>query len=135
MTSVLLNLDLANNTISPCFFFISLIIDLYFSVPVVIAQIFNPITELVIPTGIPAKEAKAQIEIHPVIAEAKNQYNLELYKLFCAFYSSIHFALFLRVNYFLVYIFQSKFLTHIFKVIIYFQLNQESLLSQLILIL
>ena len=35
------------------------------------AQIFNPIAELVFPIGIPSKEAKAEIEIHPVIAEAK----------------------------------------------------------------
>ena len=33
-----------------------------------------------------------------------------------------------------IYIFQSKFLTFIFKVIIYFQLNQEFLISQLILL-
>ena len=45
------------------FFF--LIIDLYFVIPAVIAQIFNPILELVIPIGIPSKEAKAEIEIHP----------------------------------------------------------------------
>ena len=45
-------------------FFFS-IIDLYFVIPAVIAQIFNPILELVIPIGIPSKEAKAEIEIHP----------------------------------------------------------------------
>ena len=61
------------------FFF--LIIDLYFLIPAVIAQIFNPIAELVIPIGIPIKEAREEIEIHPIIAEAKIksvQYNLEL---------------------------------------------------------
>ena len=31
-------------------------------IPAVIAQIFNPISELVIPIGIPSKEAKAEIE-------------------------------------------------------------------------
>ena len=35
------------------------------------AQIFNPITEFVIPIGIPVKEAKTEIGIHPVIVEAK----------------------------------------------------------------
>ena len=45
--------------------------DLYFLIPVVTAQIFNPITELVIPIGILGKVAKAEVEIHPVIAEAK----------------------------------------------------------------
>ena len=34
-----------------------------------IAQIFNPIAELVTPVGVPIKEAKAETEIHPVIVE------------------------------------------------------------------
>ena len=45
--------------------------DLYFLFPAAIAQIFNPVAELVIPIGIPIKEAKAEIEIHPVNVEAK----------------------------------------------------------------
>ena len=48
-----------------------LIIDLYFLIPAVIAQIFNPIAELIIPIGISLKEAKAEIEIHLVIVEPK----------------------------------------------------------------
>ena len=40
-------------------------------IPAVTAQIFNPIAELVISIGIPTKETKAEIEIHPVIVEAK----------------------------------------------------------------
>ena len=52
-------------------FFFFLIIDLYFLIPTVIAEIFNPIAKLVIPIGIPIKEAKAEIEIHPVNVEAK----------------------------------------------------------------
>ena len=48
-----------------------LIIDLRFLIPAVIAQIFNPIAELVIPIGIPSKEAKVEIEIYPVIVEVK----------------------------------------------------------------
>ena len=51
------------------FFFI--IIDLYFLIAAVIAQIFNPIAELVILIGIQTKEAEAEFEIHPVIVEAK----------------------------------------------------------------
>ena len=39
--------------------------------PAVMAQIFNPIAELIIPIGTPGKEAKEEIEIHPVNAEAK----------------------------------------------------------------
>ena len=71
MTSMLFNLDFANNTILSCFFFLFLIVDLYFLIPVVIAQIFNSSAELVIRIGIPIKEAKAKAEIHPVITEAK----------------------------------------------------------------
>ena len=56
---MLFNLDFANNTILSCFFFFFLIIDLYFLIPAAIAQIFNPIAELVIPIGIPSKETKA----------------------------------------------------------------------------
>ena len=52
-------------------FFFFLIIDLYFLIPAVIAQIFNAVAELVIPIGIPTKEAKAEMETHPVIVEAK----------------------------------------------------------------
>ena len=76
----------------PCFFFFFLIIDLYFLIPAAIAQIFNPV------------EGKAEIEIHPVMVEAKRRtclIYLELYKLFCAFYSSMHFSLFLQGNSFL----------------------------------
>ena len=40
---------------------------LYFFIPIVIAQIFNPVTELVIPIVITIVETKAEIEIHPVI--------------------------------------------------------------------
>ena len=70
-TSMLFNLDFANSTISSCFFFFFLIIELYFLIPAVIAKIFNLIAEIVIPIGIPSKEGKAGTEIHPVISEAK----------------------------------------------------------------
>ena len=95
--NMLFNLDFANNTISSCFFFFFLIIDLYFLIPAVIAQIFNPVAELVIPIEIPTKAAKAEMETHPVIVEItiNGQYNSKLYKLFYASYSVIHFDLFL----------------------------------------
>ena len=51
------------------FSFFFLIIDLYFLIAKVIAQIVNPIVELAIPIGILTKEAKAEIEKHPVILE------------------------------------------------------------------
>ena len=50
-------------------FFFFLIINLYFSISAVIVPIFNPISELVIPAGIPAKDVKAEMETYPVIAE------------------------------------------------------------------
>ena len=65
------SLDFANNTISSCFFFFFLIIELYFLILAVIAQTIKPIVELGIPIETPKKEAKTEIEIHPVIAEAK----------------------------------------------------------------
>ena len=58
--------------------------------------IFNSIAELAIPTGIPTKAGKAEIETHLITAENKCssvQYNLE--KLFCAYYLSIHFGRFI----------------------------------------
>ena len=64
---MLFNLDFACNTI----FLFLLIINLYFLVPAVIAQIFNPIAELVIPIRMPTKEAKGEMETYPVIVEAK----------------------------------------------------------------
>ena len=64
---MLFNLDFANNTISSCFFFFFVIIDLYFLIPAAIAQVFNPISELLIPIGIPSREAKSEIEIYPVM--------------------------------------------------------------------
>ena len=81
---MLFNLDFVYNTSFSCFFFFFLIIDLYFLIPAVITQIFNPIVELAIPVGIPTKEAKAEMETHPVIVD---QYNSKLYKLFYASYS------------------------------------------------
>ena len=44
------------------FFSSFLILVLYFLIFVVTAQIVNPIAELVIPLGMPSKEAKAKIE-------------------------------------------------------------------------
>ena len=51
------------------FFF--LIIDLYFLIHGVIAQICNSITDLEIPIGIPSKKGNAEIEIHLAAAETK----------------------------------------------------------------
>ena len=82
---MLFNLDFASNPILSYFLFFT-ITDLHFSV-----------AELVIPIGIPTKEAKAEIETHPVNVEItiSGQYNSKLYKLFYASYSIIHIDLFL----------------------------------------
>ena len=69
MTSILFNLDFANNTILSWFFPFFLFIKSYFLIPVVIMQIFTPIAKLVIRIEIPTKEAKAEMETHPVIVE------------------------------------------------------------------
>ena len=70
-TSILFNLDFASNTILSCFFSLFLIIDLYFLILAAIEQVFSPIPELVIRISIPSKEAKSEMEIHPVIEKAK----------------------------------------------------------------
>ena len=66
---MLFNLSFASKTILSCSFYFFLIIDLYFLIPAVIAQISNPTEELVVHNGIPIKDAKAKMETHPVIAE------------------------------------------------------------------
>ena len=52
-------------------FLFFLIIGLYFLITPLIAKIFIPTAELAIPTGIPTKEAKSEMETHPVTVEAK----------------------------------------------------------------
>ena len=66
---MLFDLDFVNNTILLCFFFFFLIIELCSLIPAEFAQVFNPIVELVITIGIPTKEAKTEMEMHPVIVE------------------------------------------------------------------
>ena len=80
--SMVLNLAFANNIIFSCFFF--LIIYLHFETPAVIAQIFNPIVELIILIGIPSKETKAEIETHPVTLHKKQYFFLSnVLKILC----------------------------------------------------
>ena len=66
-TSKVFSLDFANNSLLSCFFFLFLIIDLCLLIPTNVTQMFNPIAELAIPVGVPTKEAKAEMETHPVI--------------------------------------------------------------------
>ena len=53
------------------FLFFFLIIDLYFLISAVIAQVFIIAAEVVIVIGIPTKEVKSEIETDPKTAEAK----------------------------------------------------------------
>ena len=59
----------ANNTILSCLLISFLNFDLYLLYPAVITQTFNTNAELVIIIGTPTKEAKADMETHPVIVE------------------------------------------------------------------
>ena len=68
---MLFNLDFASNTILSFFLFFFLIIDLYVVILGVIALIFNPNAELLIPIGTTSKKTKAEIEINSVTVEAK----------------------------------------------------------------
>ena len=69
---MLFNFDFANNTLlNTILFLFFLFIDLYFLIPAVITQMFNPIAELIIPIGFLTKEAKVEMEIHPVTVEIK----------------------------------------------------------------
>ena len=66
-----------------------LIIDLYFLIPAAITQILHPIAELVISIGKPTKQAKAEIETHPLTVEikiSKCSIWLKTYKLFYSSY-------------------------------------------------
>ena len=68
---MLFNLVFANDTFLSCFFVFFLMIDLHVLISAFNAQIFSPFSELVTPIGIPTKEVKGEIEIHPVNVEAK----------------------------------------------------------------
>ena len=50
-----------------------LLINLYFLIPAVIAQILIPTAKLVIPTGTPADEENPEIEAQPLTAEMKRK--------------------------------------------------------------
>ena len=72
-TLTVFNLLFANNTILLCFFFFSLIIELYFLIPAFDAQIFNPSAELAIPTETPTNERDAETETQPLTVETKTR--------------------------------------------------------------
>ena len=55
------------------FFLFFYIIRLYFLIPAVTAQIFNPTAELAVPTGTPTNEPNAEIKTQPLTEEAKTR--------------------------------------------------------------
>ena len=71
ITSIALKLYFLNIVSLSCCFFFSFIIGLYFLISIIIAQIFIPAGELVIPTGRATYEANAEIETQPITAETK----------------------------------------------------------------
>ena len=66
---MLFNLDFVDSATLLYFFLFFLIIELFFLIHPAIGQILNPIAELATPIGIPTKEAKSEMETHPVIVE------------------------------------------------------------------
>ena len=70
-TSVVFNLPFLSNDILSCFFFFFIIIDFYFLISAVTAQICIATAELVIITGTQSNEANAEIGMHPVTFETK----------------------------------------------------------------
>ena len=72
ITSIVFNLSFPNNTsILQCFFFFFFIIDSHFVITAVIAQMFIPTAELVIPIAIQTNQANAEIETQPVTVQAR----------------------------------------------------------------
>ena len=50
-----------------------MIIDLYFLIPAVNGQIFNPAAEIEIPTGTPTNDANTEVETKLMIAETQTR--------------------------------------------------------------
>ena len=69
------------------FFLFFLIIKLYFLIPVVITQTFNPTAQLAIPTEIPTKEANTEIETQPIKVEDKLSNCSILFNILQVFYA------------------------------------------------
>ena len=69
------SLVFGNNTILSCFlfFFVYFLDNIYLLLPEVIEQIFNPTTEIIIPTGTAPNEANAENKTKPLIAESKQE--------------------------------------------------------------
>ena len=65
------NLSFPRNTILTCFLFFFLILDLYFLIPAVTAQVFIHTAQIIIPTETLAYEANAEMEAQPLTLKIK----------------------------------------------------------------
>ena len=70
-TSIIFNLSFLNSTILSCFFFFLLMVDLYFLIPEMFAQMFYPTTELVIQTETQINGVNTETETQSVTTEAR----------------------------------------------------------------
>ena len=108
-TLIVINLSILSNTILSCFFFF-FITDLYFLNPAVIAQIFIPTAELILPTRAQTNEANAEIETQSVISRleyASVKHNLNTYMSSYIFNSLNHCVLF-HLNIFVIKIYYKR---------------------------
>ena len=78
-TSIVFNLSFPSKTILLCFSFFFFIIGLYVLISAVIAQVFNPTAEVVMPTGPQTNEANVEIERQTVTVEARISLHVSLY--------------------------------------------------------
>ena len=62
-----------SNAILSCLFLFFLIINLYFLITAVIAQIFIPTAKLAIPTATPTNDTNAEIETQPLTAKINSK--------------------------------------------------------------
>ena len=90
------------NTILSRFFLFFLAIDLYFIIPEVIPQSFNPTTELVILMGLPTKEANAEFEAQLLTTEMKRKEYLKTWSSLNSYTFFMPFAYQAIMSYFLL---------------------------------
>ena len=104
------NLVFTNNTFLLCFFIFFWITELYMLIPVVIAQTFNPVAELAIPTVSPTNEANADVETQPLIAEIKKE-NFQSNLKSC---TRTFFVIFTHLIIIFLFLLKGNFLFHLF---------------------
>ena len=99
-------------------FLLFLIIDLYFSILAVVAQIFNPIAEFVIPVGTPSKKSKSRNRNISVIVKTKITMCTTWFRVVQPSFvlltdQLIMVCFFHEIIFYYFYIFQSNFLAYL----------------------